>query len=339
MKVGICDYPSAYLFPPSGYGSIERWLWAAATGARIWGATVHLLGPRWRNDLPDGFSRNDVRLEDLRAGDAGEHELDRLGLDLLIVGHEYPALPEWRRTWQQLRCDVATFQHDPHFSHPAGTFDGVRSRLYCYSAEMAHRYAEQKPRRELSVQIGLDEEPLPAVAGRDLLWLGRICEAKAPHLAAYAARKLGRKLRIVGPIHDEDYVRRRQDILRAPHVQWAGELGGQDKALALRDASVMVYTCSRDYIEAGAAVFADAIRAGTPVAALAWRPGTCPDAALCNDTGAVASVYGEDDDTAAAEALMLAILAAERLDPETVQSVGLQRFDPVRHFEALAALR
>jgi hypothetical protein len=28
VLVGICDFPSAYEFPPHGYGGIERWLWA-----------------------------------------------------------------------------------------------------------------------------------------------------------------------------------------------------------------------------------------------------------------------------------------------------------------------
>jgi hypothetical protein len=28
VLVGICDFPSAYEFPPQGYGGIERWLWA-----------------------------------------------------------------------------------------------------------------------------------------------------------------------------------------------------------------------------------------------------------------------------------------------------------------------
>jgi len=33
MLVGVCDLPGAYAFPPSGYGGIERWLWAVAVGA------------------------------------------------------------------------------------------------------------------------------------------------------------------------------------------------------------------------------------------------------------------------------------------------------------------
>ena len=55
MLVGICDFPSAYDFPPHGYGGIERWLWAVAVGAKRAGADVHLLGPKWRRDL-DGFT-------------------------------------------------------------------------------------------------------------------------------------------------------------------------------------------------------------------------------------------------------------------------------------------
>jgi len=30
MLVGVCDFPSRYAFPPTGYGGIERWLWAVA---------------------------------------------------------------------------------------------------------------------------------------------------------------------------------------------------------------------------------------------------------------------------------------------------------------------
>ncbi len=49
MLVGICDFPGDYAFPPSGYGGIERWLWAVAVGARAAGAEVHLLGPGGRS--------------------------------------------------------------------------------------------------------------------------------------------------------------------------------------------------------------------------------------------------------------------------------------------------
>jgi hypothetical protein len=181
MLVGVCNFPGSYAFPPAGYGGIERWLWAAAIGARRAGADVHLLGPLWRPDLGDGWATDPVRLEDLAPGSRQLARLRSAGCDLLIVGHEYPSLPAWRRTWEELDCDVATFQHAPDFRHIPDAFDGHRSRLYCYSPEMTERYLTHRPGPELAVHLGLGEQEPPATDGSDLVWLGRIDGEKAPH--------------------------------------------------------------------------------------------------------------------------------------------------------------
>lgn len=81
MLVGVCDFPGSYAFPPAGYAGIERWLWAAATGARRAGADVHLLGPLWRSDLGDGWAANPVRLEDLAPGSRQLARLRSAGYD------------------------------------------------------------------------------------------------------------------------------------------------------------------------------------------------------------------------------------------------------------------
>lgn len=336
MLVGVCDFPGSYAFPPAGYGGIERWLWAVATGARAAGADVHLLGPGWLADLEHDWVRKPLRLEDITPGSLAERELRDSGYDLLVVGHEYPSLPAWTRTWSELDCDVATFQHSPVFQHTATAFDGRRSRLYCYSPEMIERYADHRPIPELAVHLGLREEEPPATAGTDLVWLGRIDEEKAPHIAVRAAQILGLRIRIVGPIFDEEYVRRHERLLTADHVKWIGELGGPDKTAAIADASVFVYTYARAYVEAGAAVFGESLRAGTPMAALTWRDGTCAQAALCDETGAVAVVDPREDDETAARRLADAIAQAEGLDPGEVQDIGMRRFDPARHFQAMA---
>jgi hypothetical protein len=158
MLVGVCDFPGSYAFPPAGYGGIERWLWAAAIGARRAGADVHLLGPLWRSDLGDGWATDPVRLEDLAPGSRQLARLRSAGYDLLIVGHEYPSLPAWRRAWEELDCDVSTFQHAPDFRHTPDAFDGHRSRLYCYSPEMTERCLAHRPRPELAVHLGLGEQ-------------------------------------------------------------------------------------------------------------------------------------------------------------------------------------
>ncbi|BCJ36369.1 hypothetical protein Athai_38720 [Actinocatenispora thailandica] len=336
MLVGVCDFPSAYDFPPAGYGGIERWLWAVAIGARRSGADVHLLGPQWRTDL-HGWTVRPYRLEDLDPHGATVAGLRADRYDLLIVGHEYPSLPRWREVADRLGCDVATFQHDPRFQHAADAFNGRQRRLYCYSPEMSARYVAHHPAPELAVHLGHGEQEPAAVTGTDLVWLGRIDRQKAPHLAAQAAGLLGRRIRIVGPIFDPGYVDEHRDVFAADHVEMVGELGGAAKTAAFAHGSVFVYTCARDYVEAGAAVFGEALRAGTPVAALTWRPGTCADAALCPKTGRIATVTPETTDAEAAHALADAIEDAIPLDPRTVQDTGQARFDPDRHFQALAS--
>ncbi|NJP50874.1 glycosyltransferase family 4 protein [Streptomyces sp. SBST2-5] len=337
MLVGVCDFPGSYAFPPAGYGGIERWLWAVAVGARAAGADVRLLGPGWLPELEAEWVRKPVRLEDITPGSLAERELKAAGYDLLIVGHEYPSLPAWVRTWTQLDCDVATFQHSPVFQHAESAFDGKRSRLYCYSPEMIERYAAHQPVQELAVHLGLHEEEPPATKGRDLVWLGRIDEEKAPHLAVRAAQILGHRIRVVGPVFSEDYVRSHEKLFSADHVEWVGELGGPAKTAAIREASLFVYTYDRTYVEAGAAVFGESLRAGTPMAALTWRDGTCAQAALCDRTGATTVVPPDADDETASQALAEAIERASALDHAQVQAIGQHRFDPTRHFEAMAA--
>ena len=335
MYVGVCDFPGRYAFPPLGYAGIERWLWATAVGARRAGATVRLLGYQWRPELAVGWQIDHIRLEDPGIG-PDLARLRAVGLDLLIAWHEYPAMPDWRRAWQDLDCDLVTFQHGVAKGHPAGTFDGVRSRLFCYSPEMMARYRDHRPRQELAVNLGLGEDEPPARDGRDLVWVGRIEPLKAPHLAVLAARRLGRRIVIAGPVFDETYVARYRELFTAPHVTLAGEVGGAAKTAAFHRGRVLLYTCDRDCVEPGAAVFGEALRAGTPVAALAWRPGTCAEAALCPDTGRVALADPADTDEAAAAVLAAAVEEACDLRAAQVQEVGMARFDPARHFRALA---
>lgn len=337
MRVGICDFPSRYAFPPYGYGGIERWLWATAIGAAETGVDVHLIGPAWRPETAEWFPVTPLRLEDLTPGSADVRRLTRLELDLLVAGHEYPSLPAWRRIWETLGCDVATFQHDPTFQHTIGTFDGRRSRLYCYSAEMTRRYADHAPTQTLSVQLGLGEEtPARPGGGRDIVWLGRLDADKAPHLAAMATAKLGKPITLAGPVLDDSYIDRHAAALNAQHVSWAGELAGSAKTRLFSDAAVLVYTCAPTYIEAGAAIFGEALRSGVPVAALTWRPDGCAEAAICTDTGVIATADPTMNDDDVATILADAIDEALRLDPRTVQEVGLCRFDPAQHFRTLA---
>jgi|GEM_PF-5808172 len=186
---------------------------------------------------------------------------------------------------------------------------------------MCQRYGAHMPFSELAVHLGLKEDEPSATDGADLVWLGRIDGQKAPHIAVVAAGLLRRRIRLVGPVFDRTYLDRHRQLLQAPHVELVGELSGPAKVAALHGGSALVHTCARDYIEAGAAVFGEALRVGTPVAALAWRPGTCADAALCPETGRVATVGPASSDDQAGEALAAAIEATGDLEATTVQEL------------------
>jgi hypothetical protein len=86
VLVGVCDFPSSYGFPPTGYGRIERWLWAVAIGARATGADVHLLGPGWRRDLGADWTRKPLRQEDTVPGSLAARELRSAGCKLACPG-------------------------------------------------------------------------------------------------------------------------------------------------------------------------------------------------------------------------------------------------------------
>ncbi|WP_405008466.1 glycosyltransferase [Kitasatospora purpeofusca] len=339
MRVAICDFPSRYGFPPPGYGGIERWLWAVAVGARRAGADVDLLGTQWNVDADGGWNVRPVRLQDLSPGSAELAEIRAQRYDLMITIHKYPSDPDWRRAWESVGCDVATFQHASVYHHPADTFDGERSRLYCYSQEMREVFAEHDPALELAVHLGREDGDGPATDGEDLVWIGRIDADKAPHIAVAAAGVLGRRIRLYGPVFDEDYVERHRDAFSAPHVELMGETVGSRRDAVFREAGVLVYTYARNYVEAGVATLGESLRAGTPVAALAWRRGTCVDAALCSATGAVALADPDADDASAALRLAEAIERAGALRAADVGELGRQRFDPERHFRRLAGLR
>lgn len=334
MRVAVCDYPGPWEFPPRGYGGAERRLWAAAVGAKRSGAEVFLLGPQWRVRDP-AFSRSSIRLEQLDAADP----VADLDLDLFIVGHEYSSHERWRAVFDQLGADLAIFQGVPDFRHRPGAFDGRARRLYCHSSEMSALHREHLPIRGLAMGLGLDEDRLGIGSGgrgSDLVWVGRLVPDKAPHIAAMAATRLGRRITFVGPVFDAGYMAQHADVFAASNVDLVGELGGEAKIDAIEHGEVFVYTQSRSYIEAAGMVFSEALRAGTPMAALTWRTGTAAHASLCDETGQIAHLPAAATDDEAADALADAIAACRPLDHRRVREVGRARFDPEQFFDLLA---
>jgi hypothetical protein len=153
-----------------------------------------------------------------------------------------------------------------------------------------------------------------------------------------AATLLKKPIRLIGPVTDPEYMREHASAFDSPWVTVVGELGGRQKLSAIRQSDCMLYSCSRDYVEAGGAYFTDPLRSGIPVAAQVWRNGTAAEAAIDSDSGSVSVIDAPLSDHEAAAALADAVRASIILDRVQVQKRGLEKFDPVRHFRDLACV-
>lgn len=184
-----------------------------------------------------------------------------------------------------------------------------------------HRYvtvseANARPWRELIATIeivhnGIDlahwsepAKPEPAVAA----WTGRIAPEKGTHVAIAAARAASLKLRIAGPIHDQEYFRSRIEPQLDDDIMYLGHLDQQK--LQRMIASSQVFLSSPLWEEPFGLTTLEAMACGTPVAAL-------PAGAMTELIGTTGGVVAESRDS---EALAMAASRAKDMDREQVQA-------------------
>lgn len=107
----------------------------------------------------------------------------------------------------------------------------------------------------------------PGVGGPDLVWMGRLTPEKGADLAIRVARRVGRSLRLAGPISDRPWF---EDVI-APElddtIEYAGHLSHADLAALVRTSAVALVTPRWE--EPFGLVAAEAAMWGTPVVALA----------------------------------------------------------------------
>lgn len=117
------------------------------------------------------------------------------------------------------------------------------------------------------LRLGDDQQ-----ARRGLLWVGRICEEKAPHLALEIAHCAGMPITLAGQLYPFSYHRQYFDReiaprLRAPNVSHIDSPSGPQKRRLLRKARAVLITSQVD--ETSSLVAMEAAASGTPVIAFA----------------------------------------------------------------------
>ncbi len=130
---------------------------------------------------------------------------------------------------------------------------------------------------------------------RGLLWLGRICEEKAPHLALDIAERAGMPITIAGQVYPFSYHQQYFEREVAPRLRrmadavFTSSPSMQQKLKLLREAQALLITSQVD--ETSSLVAMEAAASGTPV--IAFGRGALPEVVKDGVTGFVVESFEE----------------------------------------------
>jgi glycosyltransferase involved in cell wall biosynthesis len=128
--------------------------------------------------------------------------------------------------------------------------------------------------------------------GEYLAFLGRISPEKGVEQAIEIARRAGLPLRIAAKVDraDREYFGEVvEPLLRQPHVEFLGEVGGPDKDRFLGEARALLFPI--DWPEPFGLVLIESMACGTPV--VAFRRGSVPEVMVPGRTGFVCASVEE----------------------------------------------
>ena len=191
------------------------------------------------------------------------------------------------------RVDVPVLAtlHLPRGVYADSMFSSLPHNVYfnCVSDTQMASFRDL-PRMMGVVQNGIAVESFPYAAKKDnyLLWLGRICPEKAPHLAIEAAKRAGMRLVLAGQVYPFSYHRlyfekEVRPMLEAAdsNVTFVEAPTFREKVQLLRCAKALVVTSLAP--ETSSLVALEAGACGTPV--VAFRNGALPEIIEHGHTG------------------------------------------------------
>ena len=183
----------------------------------------------------------------------------------------------------EIDMPVLATLHLPRTFYPAGSFDDVPVNVSfnCVSESQAKSFSDLDALAAVVPNgIALDyfeaTGDLAQNSGRlGLLWLGRICEEKAPHLALEIAERAAMPITLAGQVypfsyHQEYFAREVAPRLRSmPNARFISAPSAELKRNLLRHAQALLITSLAE--ETSSLVAMEAAASGTPV--VAFRTG------------------------------------------------------------------
>lgn len=315
--------PPWFELPPAGYGGIES----------VVADLVNQLSDRGHQVLLVGAGRHRTRAARFTATFEPPPS-GRLGTPVPEVIHA-------ARTARALRTAAVDLVHDNTLAGPLLAFGrrtptvvtmhgpvvGELGDYYAALGDAIGLVAISASQRRLNPELNwvgtvhnaIDVSTFPFRARKQdyLLWLGRFCADKAPHLAVDAARAVHRPIVLAGKCAEpaeRAYFAQRIAPRLGPDVRYVGEADAVRKRQLLSRARALLFPVQWD--EPFGMVMIEAMACGTPVVAL--RRGSVPEVVADRVSGVVAD--GPDE-------LPAAIRAAARLNPAACRRHAREHFD------------
>jgi glycosyltransferase involved in cell wall biosynthesis len=295
MRILYVAYPLLTVSEESA-GGAEQVLWtlerevaaqgmsttvAASAGSRFSGELVATGDPC---RLIDDFERRCREHQDRILDLVLEHDGSGIPFDLI---HDMSGT-FWSRVAEIDTPVLATLHLPRHFYAPS-LFEGLAPNVSfnCVSHSQARSFADlAQVEGVVANGIALDLFSSGPGPRHGLLWLGRICEEKAPHLAIEIAARAGLPLTVAGQVYPFSYHRQyfeREIVqhLQQPNVNFMDSPSAWLKRRLLREAAAVLITSQVD--ETSSLVAMEAAASGTPV--ISFPRGALPEVVVDGVTG------------------------------------------------------
>jgi glycosyltransferase involved in cell wall biosynthesis len=260
---------------------------AASAGSRVSGELCSTGEPCAQ---PDDYERRRIEHEDSVVEFIRRRAPESKAFDLI---HDMSG-SFWKRA-AEIDVPVLATLHLPRSFYPAGSFDDVPANVSfnCVSKSQARSFTDLEALAGVVPNgIALDcfagnDAALINDRGKGLLWLGRICEEKAPHLALDIAREARLPITIAGQVypfsyHQQYFEREVAPRLRTiPNAKFVAAPPANLKRRLLQEAEALLITSLAE--ETSSLVAMEAAASGTPV--IAFRRGALPELVKEGATG------------------------------------------------------